>query len=579
MSTEKKLTGYPSIDKPWLKYYSEEAIHSEVPECTIFEYIQDCNRGHLQRPALNYFGKQITYGQLFSRIHSAANSFSALGVQVGEIVSICMLTMPETTYTIYALNKLGAVSNLIEPRTNAERIKDRINAVHSRFLVVVDVFLPKILQIVDQTNLEQIIVVPLAQSMPIHTKIVFQLTKGKGIPRIPNEEKYMYWDTFMESGKHTNIVAAPYAENAPAAIIYTGGTTGIPKGALLSNTGMVTMAIHTLYAAPRLKEGKRYLGIMPPFIAYGLMFGQFIPLCTGLEIVQIPVFDPNQFDQLILKYKPSHVIGVPSFFEKLTTSKKAAKSNLGFLLCAITGGDKLLEETEAHINQFLSEHGCNYKVMKGYGMTEMGSAATFTTADETNLPGSVGIPGCCINVKAIDPASGDELPYNQHGEICLFGKTMMLGYYENSSETQKVMRCHADGQIWIHSGDIGYVNENGVVFIVDRIKRMIVRPDGHNVWPSQIEDVIMGYPTVKNCAVVGMPNPEGKNGKIPTAFIVVEDGVKANDALIDEIDRFSKTLLPERDVAMAYRFVDDLPLTLVGKVDYRALENEAAKMQ
>lgn len=575
---EKKLTGYPSIDKPWLKHYSEEAIHASIPECTIYEYIWNRNKECLDKPALNYFDKRITYRQMFSCIDRAAKAFSAIGVQQGELVSICMLTMPETTYTIYALNKLGAICNLIEPRTNAELIKDRINATHSRVLVVVDVFLPKIMQIVDKTQLEQIIVVPLAESMSLAYKVGFSCTKGRKIPGIPADKRFRYWNAFIKSGTDQDFVTAPYQKDTPAAIIYTGGTTGIPKGALLSNDGMVTMAAHSKYTAPRLWEGNRFLGIMPPFIAYGLVFGQFIPFCAGSETVQIPVFDPKKFDELVLKYKPNHVIGVPSFFEMLADSKKVRKKKLDFLLCAITGGDKLLEGTETHINQFFADHGCKHRIMKGYGMTEMGSAATFTSADETNLPGSVGIPGHCINVKIIDPASGEELTYGQQGEICLCGKTMMLGYYNNDAETKKVMHTHQDGSTWIHSGDIGYVNEDGVVFIVDRIKRMIIRPDGHNVWPSQIEEVAMRHPAVKDCAVVGMPNPENENGKIPTAFIVVEDSHEANDALIEDIDCFSKVYLPERDVAMAYRFVDQLPLTLIGKVDYRALEKMEENM-
>lgn len=207
-------------------------------------------------------------------------------------------------------------------------------------------------------------------------------------------------------------------------------------------------------------------------------------------------------------------------------------------------------------------------------MTEMGSAATFTATDECNIPGSVGIPTHRTEVKVIDHDTGEELGYNIQGELCMTGSTMMLGYYQNDSETNKVMRRHPDGKIWIHTGDIGYMTEDGVIYIVDRIKRMVIRPDGHNVWPSQIEEVVIRHPGVKDCAVVGMPNPENKNGKIPTAFIVVEDGYEATEELIKDIDRFSKVHLPERDVAMAYRFIDKLPLTLVGKVDYRTLEKE-----
>ncbi len=569
---EKQLTGYPSIDKPWLKYYSEEAINAPLPECTIYEYIWNCNKDNLEKPALKYFGKGTTYAQMFSRIDDAAKAFSALNVQRGELVSMCMLTMPETIYSIYGLNRIGAVCNLIEPRTNVELIKDRINAAGSRVLIVVDVFLSKILQIVDKTKLEHIIVVPLAQSMPIHTRIGFKLTKGRKIPRIPAEQRFEYWSVFLAKGKSLKLASAPYVKNAPAAIIYTGGTTGISKGALLSNDSLTAMALQSIYDAPRLYEGERFLEIMPPFIAYGLIFGFFIPFCASLENTLIPVFEPKKFAELVLKHKPNHVVGVPAFFESLANSAEVGNQKLDFLMCAITGGDRLLASTEDHINRFFADHGCKYTILKGYGMTEMGSAATFTATDESNIPGSVGIPTHLTEVKVIDHETGEELGYNIQGELCMTGSTMMLGYYQNDSETNKVMRKHPDGKTWIHTGDIGYMTEDGVIYIVDRIKRMVIRPDGHNVWPSVIEEVVTRHPGVKECAVVGMPNPENKNGRIPTAFIVVEDGVEANNVLIDDIDRFSKIYLPERDVAMAYRFIEKLPLTLVGKVDYRTLE-------
>ncbi len=574
MPTEKNLTGYPSIDKPWLKYYTEEAINAPLPECTIYEYILEKNKANMDKPSIRYFDKSFTYREMFSRIDDVAKGFSAIGVKKGELVSMCMLTMPETIFSIYALNKLGAVCNLIEPRTNAELIKDRIIDSKSKILVVVDVFLPKILQIVEKTKLEQIVVVPISESMPWLTKMGFSLTKGRKIPKMHNDPQYLYWSDFLTNGKNTIPEFAKYEKNQPAAIIYTGGTTGVPKGAVLSNDCFTAMAVQAFYDAPALFTKSRFLEIMPPFIAYGLIFGHFIPFCAGLENCLIPVFEPKKFAELVLKYKPNHVVGVPAFFESLANSKLIKNKDISYLTSCITGGDKMLVATEKHINSVYKSHGCINSIMKGYGMTEMGSAATFTATNECNVEGSVGIPTHYTTVKVISPETGEEVQYNQQGELCMTGPTMMLQYYNNEKETNNVMKKHADGLMWIHTGDIGYITEDGVIFIVDRIKRMIIRPDGHNVWPSQIENVITKYEDVLDCAVVGLPNPDNKNGKIPTAFIVVKEGVTADEQLIDKIDVFCKQRLPERDVAMAYRFCDKLPLTLVGKVDYRALEQE-----
>lgn len=507
---ERKLTGFASKDKPWLKYYSEEAINAELPKCTIYEYIWNCNRNHPEKTAIHYFGKRIRYAQMFAYIDDTAKAFSALGVARGETVALCMLTMPETVYSIYGLNRLGAICNLIEPRTNAEQIKDRINASNSRILVVLDVFLPKIRQIAEETKLEKIIVVSLSQSMPMLTKAFFRITKKQVF--LPSDKKYLYWDSFQKNGRKSLPVYAPYEADAPAAIIYTGGTTGVPKGALLSNDSLTAIALQTIYAAPRLYEGERFMDIMPPFIAYGLVFGFFIPFCAGLENILIPVFNPSKFAKLVLKYKPNHVVGVPAFFETLVNSPDIGNRKLDFLMCVIAGGDCLLESTEKAINQFLREHGCKYDILKGYGMTEMGSAAIFTATKECNVPGCVGIPAPLTEVKVVEPVTGKELGYHEQGELCMTGAAMMLKYYQNHDETENVMHRHPDGKLWIHTGDIGYITADGMVYIIDRLKRMVIRPDGHNVWPHQIEEVASRHPAVKECAVVGMPNSENSNG-------------------------------------------------------------------
>ena len=574
MPEEKKLTGYPSIDKPWLKYYSEKAKNASLPKCTIYEYIRDCNNNRMENSAINYFGKKYTYQQLFSSIEITVKAFTASGVKTGDVVSLCMLSMPKTVYSIYALNRLGAVCNIIEPRTNADLIKERIKSANSTVLIVVDIFLNKIINIANETSLERVVVVPLSNSMPYFTKVAFSLTKGREISDIPKENIYLSWQKFIELGENFSVNETTYQKNMPVAIIYTGGTTGISKGAVLSNDCLTAMVVETYFAAPRLFTGKSFLEIMPPFIAYGLVYGFLIPFCAGLENKLIPVFEPKNFAKLVIKQRPNHVIGVPSFFESLANSKKLNNCRIDFLTSMIAGGDKMLINTEEHINKVFKEHGCNYQITKGYGMTEMGSAATFTISDECNIYGSVGIPLIFTTVKIVNPETYEELKYGETGEICMTGPTMMLGYYKNDSETKKVIREHKDGNKWIHSGDIGYMTEDGVIFIVDRMKRMIIRPDGHNVWPSQIESVIASHPLVLDCAVVGLKSKESENGKIPTAFVVVKEGVNATQELINDIDKFSKRHLPERDTAMAYQFCEKLPLTLVGKVDYLSLEKQ-----
>lgn len=573
MENYKEKTGYASIDKPWLKYYSDEAINTPIPQLTMFQYLKQCVYNNIDKPAIDYYGKKYTYQEMLERIENAAKAFAAMGVKKGDIVSLCVLTIPETVFSIYALNRIGAICNLIEPRTNPERIKERIVAAKSNVLVVVDVFLSKIMDIENEIKLKNVIVIPISESMPFFYKQFFKVTKGRKLPKI-NDKIYMLWSAFISLGKEIELKDIEYEKDMPAAIIYTGGTTGIPKGAVLSNESFTAMAIQAQYDAPTLFTGSRFLEIMPPFIAYGLVFGFFVPFCAGLENHLIPVFKPENFADLVLKKRPNHVVGVPSFFESLANSKKLGTKKIDYLVSSITGGDRLLESTEEYINNIYKEHNCKYHILKGYGMTEMGSAATYTSTPECNIPGSVGIPTHYTTVKVINSETGEELKYYEQGELCMTGPTMMLGYFNNEEETNKAIRKHPDGKMWVHTGDIGYITEDGIIYIVDRIKRMIIRPDGHNVWPSQIEEVIIKHPSVCDCAVVGMKPNFNENGRIPTAFIVVNQGIDKNEKLLEEIDMFSKQYLPERDVAMSYHFCDKLPLTLVGKVDYRALENQ-----
>ncbi len=571
-----RQTGYPSIDRPWMKFYNgkDTAADDRFTKQSIYSYLKSQNYDRLDKPALYYFGRKISYAKLFERIDRTAEAFSAIGVQKGDVVSLCVLSMPETAYSCFALNKLGGVCNIIEPRTNANRIVEVIKKSQSKVLVIVDVILNKLKNRLEETGVETVIVVPISSSMPFYKKTLLKITKPQtGMQNCRNDHIIIWKDFYSKSG--TLVRIAEFNEKEPAVIIYTGGTTGVPKGAILSNEGIVTLAVQSKYVVPRLYEGKRFLGIMPPFIAYGFVFGLFIPLSAGLEIVMIPNFTPKMFPELMVKYKPNHVVGVPAFFEDFVNSKESEKIDLSFLMCAITGGDQLTESTENKINDFFSSHNCKYRIMKGYGMTELGSAVTFTSTNECNKPGSVGIPIPCSNMKVLDQKTGEELPYNEVGELCITSDSMMLEYFNNPVETSRAKKLHEDGRYWIHSGDIGYISEDGLCYIKGRIKRMIIRPDGHNVWPSNIEDVICMHPAVAACAVVGRTPENTINGKVPTAFIVKKTKQQNSQELLNDIEKFTKIYLGERDTASSYVFIEELPLTDIGKVDYKKLETIA----
>ena len=573
--TEERKTGYPSVDKPWLKYYNEDAIRARLPECTIYEYLWNNNKDHPDEIALVYFEKKITYRKLFEGIDRTASSLAAIGIKQGDVITICSLTTPETVYCIYAAAKLGAICNIIEPRVNAESIVDRINSTDSKVLIILDLFFNKIKNL--HISVERTVITSLVTTAGIITRLGFKITKGLKIPSISYSHEIISWKTFLKT-VYQDPIPASYKKNAPVAIIYTSGTTGIPKGAVLTHDSVNSVAFQYRFPFP-YKRGERFLDIMPPFIAYGLVCGIHMPLTLGLSTIIIPAFDPQKFDTYIIKYKPNFFLGVPSHYEYLLKSEKLRDFDLSFVKVAGMGGDALNAELEGKILAFLKAHNSRPIVFKGYGLTEMSSAAVSVlssmSGEETYK--TLGVPFQYNIVSAFEPGTDRELMTGEQGEICITGPGMMQGYYKNDEETRKVLLTHTDGTKWVHTQDLGYVDQNGFVHFVDRIKRMIVRPDGHNVWPSAIESLLITHQDVAECAVIGTENPNGANGKIPTAFIVRNISGKTDHQIEDELRELSLRKLPERDVALQYIFIEKIPLTPIGKVDCRALERLAAE--
>lgn len=573
---DKKLTGYPSIDKPWLKYYSEEAINAPLPKCTIYEYLWENNKDHLDDVALNYFDRKITYGELFENIEKAAKAFSALGVKAGDIVVLATVTTPETIYAFYGLNRLGAISNMVDPRTSAEGIKHYISEVDAKLVLTIDAALPKIEKAIVGTNVQRIIVVSPADSLPQPKKALFLFSnKLKGTtPKL--SEQCINWKDFIITGKDKTPTYSPYKKNTCCVIVHTGGTTGTPKGVMLSNDNLNVMAMQYKLLGVEYTRDQRFLNIMPPFIAYGVVCGIHMPLVLGLIDVLIPQLDANKFADLVIKYKPAHMLGVPSHFEKMRLNPKMKGFDLSFFESTGAGGDGIPAKFENDINSFLSEHNSRYQLAKGYGMTEISSAAV-ACHGTVNKFQSAGIPHLKTTLSIFEPGSDNELKYGEFGEICMSAPTVMIGYYNQPEETSLVLSKHRDGKLWIHSGDIGHMDKDGFLFVDGRIKRVVVRHDGFKVFPSQIENVISKSRYINACCVVGVDDKDHSQGQLPIAFVVRNDGVN-DEQVKTELFALCRKGLPEYAQPIDFVFTDALPLTPIGKINYRALEKQAEEL-
>ena len=325
-----------------------------------------------------------------------------------------------------------------------------------------------------------------------------------------------------------------------------------------------------------LQRGQSLLNIMPEFIAYGWTFGVVMATSLGIKNIIIPQFDQNEFADNIIKYKPNHIVGVPTHYIYLSRDKKMENIDFSKFLTSISaGGDKFLEESEKEFNDFLHQHHYQKNVIVGYGLTERNSSVS-TRLNKCNTIGSSGVPLVknTISVfkfpkdKTSDVVNEEEVKYKEYGEVCISGPSSMLEYYGNSEETNKVQKIHSDGRLWTHTKDRGYIDENGILYINGRTKNMIIRPDGHNVWPLEMENVILSHDKVQDCCVVGIPCSTSIHGELPRAVVVLKkEYANEKDHIEKELRALCSSMLPERDVPITYSFRASLPLTDVGKIN------------
>ena len=562
---------YASQAKPWLASYDPKFRDMTVPECTAFEYVCRQNKGHLSDIALSYYGNQITYAALFVQVKKTAAALRAAGVRKGDIITAVSVMTPELIYLFYAVDMVGATLNLVDPRYSPDGIHEYIEEAQSKMLISLSVCYDKCHQAVRRTTVEKILLLSPADSLKGPMKLAYMAAN-------PDRNRYasnvIPWKQFMAAGKDASTASEPFDPKHSCVMVHTGGTTGSPKGVMLGDTAFNAIAQQFSAFEALFSRQQRLLNVMPPFIAYGYACGVHLPLSLGLTVVIVPNLDPAELGKLILKHKPSHMFGVPSHYQVLAADPRMKNKDLSFVLNLACGGDAISVGAERSVNDFLIGHGAPYGLAKGYGMTEVCSAAT-AAAGIYNKPGSVGRPLPSTVVSIFEPGTEKELPIGERGEICISGPSMMQCYYNKPDETAFVMRKHADGRVWVHSGDIGYMDEEGYVFLDSRIKRMIIRHDGFKIFPSMIENVLSTHPAVANCSVVGCVDKDHVQGRLPLAYIVLnKDCQKKKRQIIRELRAMCADELPEYILPVAYKFIDQLPLTPVGKVDYLELEKQ-----
>lgn len=569
-------TGYASIDKPWLKYYSEEAILGDFDYSSVYESLVTLNCNNLNKVAINYFGKKYKYSDLIKKIDIVAKSFLEYGVKAGDVVTLALPNIPENVFCFYALNKIGAIANFVDLRLKGEKLINAISGTGSKLVVATDLFISNLDEVIDKIDVSAVVVASPSDSLPIGIKQLYKLKQGK----CKCSESFKSWKNFELKGKNSCLDTDFKANDSDSAcILHTSGTTGTPKGVVLTNRNFTSMAYQVKNSGLKYTKDDTFLSQVPPFLAYNILSATNNPLSMGLEIIMLPDYQPTKFAENIKKHKPNHVIAGPADWNNFLDNDRIVDSDFSFLVSMISGSDKITEEKKQEIGVLLHQLGCSEDILEGYGLTEVGAAAVMNLPHH-NVPNSVGIPLRHVNIGVFKEGTDEEVYYNEDGEICLSGPTIMDGYYNNIEETNNTRIKHSDGSVWIHTGDFGNVNSDGNVFLKGRIKRVIVRHDGMKVSPYDLEKVITQLPDVDNCCVVGIDDDEHGFGCVPIAAVVLsENSILSEREAVDLLTLKCEKELSERYRPNGFVFFDKLPLTEVGKVDYKKVASQITGMQ
>ncbi len=550
---------YSYIDKlPKKIEYFEGGLYDAI-------YESSCKWPH--NIAIEYFETQVTYKEMIKRINKVAAALKAIGAEKGERITVCMPNTPEAVYAFYAINEIGAVANMVHPLSSENEIEDYLNQSESKIMFCIDVSYPKVEAILKNTGVEQVIVVSPTRSMSTIVRIIYKLTKGRK-NHIKKSQQITTWDKFLS--KASKFIGNPHARvnsEDDAVIMYSGGTTGKPKGIVLSNLNFNAQALGAKYLVPELfKPEYSFMAFLPNFHAFGLGCCIHMPLYFGARTFLIPQFNPKKFKQYITKYKVSILVGVPTVFDYLTKIK-FKKDALKTVKFVVSGGDMISMASKEKINDFLKDHGSKAIMENGYGLTEASGGFIFSPRSVANDPDAIGYPLPDNEVLILDIDTNKPVKTGEDGEIVLRGMAVMKRYLGKPKETEEAF-IKVGNKKYLRTGDIGYVDEEGVVHFRSRLKRMIIS-NGYNIYPANIEEITLKCQSVASCAAIG--REDKLRGEKVVVFVVAKEGASERQ-IKKELATIYKKNLAKYEIPREIHFLDALPQTKLAKVDFKALE-------
>lgn len=564
-----------NVKAPWIDHLDGIPAHLDYFQGSMYDKIAEVSENYPDYIAYDFMGGKVKYKDFISKVDKCARALAGIGVKPGESVTICMPNAPQAVIMFYAVNKIGAIANMVHPLSSEKEIEFCLKESSSVVCLTLDQFYGKFENIRENVHLRNLILTSVKDVLSPIKRKGYYLVEGRKIKKVPANAEIIWWEKFLLDGKkyHGPFHVVRKAED-PAGILYSGGTTGTQKGILLSNLNFNALAQQIVATNPMYRPGDKMLAVMPIFHGFGLGVCIHSMLANGGRCLLIPRFNPESYAKLLKKHRPNFIAGVPTLYEALLRIKSLDRVDLSCLKGVFSGGDSLSIELKKRFDKFLKDHNASIPVREGYGTTECVTASCLTPVNRYK-EGSIGLPFPDTFYKIVKPGTEEEVPYGEEGEICLSGPTVMIEYINNPEETANTLRRHKDGLKWIHTGDLGMMDEEGFVYFRQRIKRMIIT-SGYNVYPSRIENILDAHELVHMSCVIGVPDPY-KMQKV-VAFVVLRPEARvSNEEATQILMEYLKKHVAKYALPASIEFRESLPKTLVGKVAYRILEEEELK--
>ena len=552
-------------EKPWLKYYGDVPESLNYFNGSMYDYLKDTASKNEKRSAYSYYGNEVTFKSFMKKIDKVASALKEFNIVENECVTICMPNTPESFALIYAINKIGAIANIIHPLSSKQDIERALHETNSSIIFCSDVAMPKARYI----KVKHFIMVPTSESLGTILKTLYNI---KSAINMSLEEGMITWKEFLNYATSDDVYVKRDV-NSPAAIIYSGGTTVKPTGIIIYNANFNAMALQTASVCKYISPGYSVLSALPIFHVFGLALCTHTCLVNGMKCIIVPQLNTKKINKELKKYKPSVYPAVPSLLKMSIDGNDPGMNAFKDIKVVVVGGDYLSPELKKNFEKYLKDHGSEAVVKVGYGLSEACGFCCCTAAiDEKDVrKGTLGIPNPDMIVKIFEPNSDIEKSTGDVGEICINGPTLMMGYINEDEETKNTLVEHHDGKIWLHTGDLGYMDKDGFIFYTSRMKRMIIS-NGYNIYPIELEEIINKCKLVDSCTVIGIPHKI--KSQTPKAVIVLKKDVEDNMQTREQVRKYCYDNIAKYARPSEYEFRTSLPKTAVGKVAYKDLEKK-----